>query len=128
MSEWHKNIPEKGMLAINGDDDVEIIVGMTVDYDTDGFAYNDAVSKSGDTFDIKHLRPITAEEWWDFAPWQDMDTLAAYDNVLLTDFINFEKGFINDNGRAYGALPISPSPLLAFTPIKWLPLPLPKAG
>ena len=89
-NEWYRNIPPQGVLVFDGDENIQLIVDMTVNYDLDGIAYNDAVSKSDDTFDIKHLRPLTAEEWWDFAPWQPMETAPLLEHILALKKADFE--------------------------------------
>ena len=63
---WHENIPAGGVL-VNWLDSVIRIMS----YDDDGCVFDD----SGDCYvmsDVEYMRPLTAAEWWDFAPWQDI--------------------------------------------------------
>jgi len=49
--------------------------------------------------------------------------LTDYNNVLMTNLVNYCQGFRGETGDYYESLPLSPSPLLKFKPTHWLPLP-----
>lgn len=98
-----------------------------VDYTREDYAHDNGFNTYEDMAEYNRLfdtiETLTPEQWWKAAPWQDIESLIPYDNVILGDDENIEKGFIGECGFFYKSYPISPSPPLGFKPTKWLPLP-----
>lgn len=84
---WHENIPKNGVLCReNTMGGVVRITGKSNLYQGNVM---DGVSKRH--FDIDDLTPLTAAEWWKFAPWQDMDS--APNNTPI--FVRYDDGLVS---------------------------------
>lgn len=122
---WYENIPENGVLCKCSDGSYKLITSIENDYHMDDCTIY-GVSDFGED-EIDYLTPLTADEWWKFAPWQDMDS-APRDGSDITAITKDSGGkictayydpeeecFITDfksNGNFYRVFDF-----------KWLPLP-----
>jgi len=113
--EWHENIPENGVLCYAPNGIMTNIILVT----SDGRAWN------GDSnwFNVDQLIPLTAEEWWDFAPWQDMDKPVTANNNFLV--MTRHREIVTVYLSKHGAIrrEHSGSEILIKDCLKWLPLP-----
>jgi hypothetical protein len=103
---WWENIPNRGMLIKNLDTNLRQIVPFAV------------ITKAviDDDTDISHARPATAEEWWQFAPWQPIETVPLRQKVLMLCSDDRIRLLYFDKKWLANYLP-------EIKPIKWLPLP-----
>jgi hypothetical protein len=86
MNEWYKNIPPQGVLCkTNGySNDYAVIVNPSEEDFMDVYD-GECISKSGDVYLISELTPLTAAEWWSFAPWQPMKTAPLHEKILVNN-------------------------------------------
>jgi len=72
MSKWHENIPDSGVLVTDSVGTLHIVgyvegsIAMT--------PVSDIVSTSSIIDYVADLTPITANKWWELAPWQPIET------------------------------------------------------
>jgi len=112
MKKWHENIPKNGVLCKQLDGSYKLITSIEHDYHlNDCTTYG--VSEYGED-DIEDLSPLTAAEWWDFAPWLDIESAPDDAWVLILDTFNTTHMAIKIGGQWDESY---------FTPVKWLPLP-----
>ena len=74
---WHENIPENGALTVS--DSHDFIVNHIKSIDSFGYA----LDGFGEQMSINRMRPITADEWWKFAPWKDMGSAPRDEPLIL---------------------------------------------
>jgi len=87
-TKWHENIPTQGVLCkVKTSGSIVRITGESNLYEGE---LMDGIGKRH--FEIDNLTPLTAAEWWKFAPWQDMKD-APRDGSEFTAY-NKEKGMI----------------------------------
>jgi len=108
--EWHENIPENGVLCKDDNGDTQLITEAKGIFGFRGLDYGYPLSK---------LTPLTAEEWWKFAPWQGMDS-APRDGSLILIMTDKSSciGYYSD-----GFFIADTNDCEILSPIKWLPLP-----
>ncbi len=111
---WHENIHEKGVLCkIKSTGRIILVEGLK--------GATVAVQGGLESYP-EHLTPLTAAEWWDFAPWHDMESaplckifiVDGYGNVVIgRKYERVCSQFVtcHDNQEIYN-------------PKKWLPLPI----
>jgi hypothetical protein len=107
---WHENIPENGVLCRHKD-------GRTLLIKTAGDEWGFDVSSANSHY-LNDLTPITAAEWWDFAPCQNMESAPINIDILID--IGGGKLVI---GRGYKDIFITPQGAIINNPVKWIPLP-----
>ena len=99
-SKWYENIPENGVLINIKDNDFnEVILFKPI--------HKERFSDD----ELEGCTPITAAEWWDFAPWQDMKDAPLYE-LISVKWINGTVSTVT--------LDDNPVPLNIMG---WLPLP-----
>jgi len=113
---WHENIPENGVLCKEkSSGSIVRIMGKSNLLDI--MVMDDCRRRNH--FGTDELTPLAAEEWWKFAPWQDIDS-APRDGTLI--FIHHNKssciGYYSD-----GFFIADANDCEILSPIKWLPLP-----
>jgi len=74
--EWHENIPENGVLCKDDNGDIQLITEAKGIFGFRGLDYGYPLSK---------LTPLTAEEIWQFMPWQDMDSAPINVAIIAMD-------------------------------------------
>ena len=103
---WADNIPEQGVLCKDGD--VFSLVVTKLNYKPVVVMY------SGEERLVNELTPITPKEWWQFAPWQDMDSIPTDGTKVL-----IKESGLHENEYVFIGDSNSPS----ICAIAWLPLP-----
>jgi len=102
--EWHENIPENGVLCKDDTGEIQLITKVKGIFGFRGLDYGYPLSK---------LTPLTADEFWDFAPWRDMRDAPEKQKILIlfsdsvTRIMYFNPEMLN-----YDAYPV-----------KWMSLP-----
>lgn len=117
---WHDDIPEKGVLCKDSTGNLVKIVPCDKDGD-DYYALNwdeDCISSSGYGYHHDELTPLTADEWWGFAPWQDMKDAQIGVKILIDLGIKCVIGL-----QYKKEIFITTDGMIIDKPIKWLPLP-----
>jgi len=113
--EWHENIPENGVLCKTKSGGIRLTTRNEGDFCfLDGGNINYMYAED--------LSPLTADEFWKFAPWQDMDS-APRDE---THFLINHNGVLCDCWFKFGLFrALNPIDANEFVVIdfKWLPLP-----
>jgi hypothetical protein len=110
---WNENIPDGGVLCKeNSSGSIVRILSKSNLFN--GMVMDDCVSKNH--FDTDELTPLTAEEWWQFAPWQDMDSAP----LLTQIFISGERDF--EDGTVFNIVMLHDDEQRGWYK-KWLPLP-----
>jgi len=119
---WYENTPEKGVLCKeNSSGSIVRIIGKT-DHINFDMVYDDSIRRH--VYDPEELTPLTAAEWWQFAPWQDMKDAPRDGSLMFIMCENreFHIGCYDDDGdydvpiNIYGDTELTRA-------IKWLPLP-----
>jgi len=72
---WHENIPENGVLCKDYSGIIKLIIASNM---------YDGWTNSGEFIALENLTPLTAQEWWDFAPWQGMDSAPIETELLAS--------------------------------------------
>jgi len=110
-TKWHENIPENGVLCKKTNGAVRLIKSVI-----GNVAYFDNQCNG---IHVDDLTPLTAAEWWDFAPWKDMKDAPPNDRILiLCENGNIETAFPLNKGIWQGC-----NSGFNYTPVKWLPFP-----
>ena len=80
---WYENIPEQGVLckSIYG---VILIKSHITEKYVDGYVVEYLIDDDGNQFNINEVTPLTPQEWWQFAPWQDVDENTPKNTPVLT--------------------------------------------
>ena len=87
---WHENIPERGMLCKEkSSGSIVRIIGETDHVDFD-MVFDDSMRRH--VYDPDELTLLTAAEWWDFAPWQDMKDAPLLIPIFAIGKMDFEDG------------------------------------
>ncbi|MGZ5077006.1 MAG: hypothetical protein ACXV9R_10320 [Methylobacter sp.] len=108
---WSDNIPEQGVLCVSTiSNSLHLITRADKEW---------AYTVSGCPRVIKQLRPLTPQEWWQFAPWQSMDTAPMDGTEVL---LKNEKHQI-EACCFYGDWCYGENYTDFLNPIAWLPLP-----
>jgi len=77
MKKWHENIPASGVLCkCNGN-----FIALVTRYD----AAHEGMPFIGSGQRFNKDVPLTAAEWWIFAPWQDMDSAPLRKAILVME-------------------------------------------
>ena len=81
MSSWINNINDDcGMLVTDAHGTIHIV--SHIDGDIAKSPISD-LEEMGSKIDyVEYLKPITPEEWWQFAPWQDIETAPTQEYIL----------------------------------------------
>jgi hypothetical protein len=108
---WYENIPAGVILCRKKGGSVRLINFVSNEL---GFFLNGVDLCHG--IPLVELTPITAAEWWDFAPWRTMDSAPRDGSEILLLFGN---RVILTNCADYSFWTEKEN----FHPIKWLPLP-----
>jgi len=98
---WHENIPAGGVLCKeNSSGSIVRIIGKS-NLD-DSMVIDDCVSSHH--FYHDELTPLTAAEWWEFAPWKDMDSAPRDEPMLIIANGVVQQGVfaVSDDGEIYG--------------------------
>ncbi len=118
MKNWYDNTLKKDILCrdLFGQGVVNVINVIVKE------GINIAVTGYGNNVPLTSVRPITPQEWWDFAPWNhDIDSAP---NSGKNIFLKFKNGYV---GEAYkcesGEFYLSAAQQRCNDPIAWLPLP-----
>ena len=92
IKKWHDDIPDGGVLCKRKNGEIVLITHLSG-------IYKDATTPNGNTFVTRNLTPLTAAEWWDFAPWQDMDSAPRDGSrvLLLSVSGRIEIGYFYNN-------------------------------
>lgn len=125
---WHDNIPVCGVLVKEKFNDIDIVsvlvsVGNITDSANQVVEYF-GVNALGDELGcIDNLTPLSAQEWWDFAPWQGMDNpvLANNNFLVMTRHREAVTAYLSKHGvirREHCG-----SEILIKDCLRWLPLP-----
>ena len=85
---WHEEIPPQGVLRKEiSSGSIVRIIGKS--HKHNGFVVDDCLTPNA--FDVAELTPLTAQEWWEFAPWQSIETAP-----IDTPIIIMVKGVVQD--------------------------------
>lgn len=79
-TKWNENIPPQGVLCKEKSSN-SIVRVMGKSNIHDAMVVDDCISRNH--FDIDELTPLTAFEWWGFAPWQDMKDAPLYVAIVV---------------------------------------------
>lgn len=105
MKWYYENIPEKGVLCKTKKGNIHAITELYGKYLVK--------TQSGNVMCYSELTPITAEEWWDFAPWKDIETAPAFETIVAMD----------DLGKTFPTAFTDEEEIPRSHYKKWLPLP-----
>lgn len=105
---WYENITPKGVLINIKDDDFEETI-VFKPHHTERF----------DTDELDLCVPVTAEEWWNFAPWQPIKTAPRDGDVFIVKTKKGRIGECVDCGNGFEGVFFDDENEL----IQWLPLP-----
>ena len=72
--EWYKKIPQQGVLCVCNKDIIAVIYDYKEDIDCPFVSIGQRFSSA---------RPLNFDEWWQFAPWQPMETAPKNGEVFL---------------------------------------------
>lgn len=112
---WYENIPENGVLCRYLGCDGSHFVHIKDRTDLNEFCLDYGLND-------EDIKPIAPNEFWQFAPWQDLKDAPAKQEILVEFVIDSEKFIIQvskiDN-EFYNHL----GQEITANPIKWLPLP-----
>jgi hypothetical protein len=104
---WHENIPENGVLC--KEKSSGSIVRITEKSCSIKLVIDDRSKRH--VYDPDELTPLTAAEWWDFAPWQDMKDAPLFVDIMVH----------KNNGKVFSARLVAEFERDNYK--KWLPLP-----
>jgi hypothetical protein len=113
---WYENIPKKGVLVSVPCGQLEniIIRIMSFRVDEDWIYFTDDNDiEWRDSLNNIEINPLNTQEWWDFAPWQPMETAPRDEDILVV----FDDGNFTQIMFESGTDPAQPRCK------KWLPLP-----
>jgi len=120
--EWHENIPENGVLCKH--EDGRIVLLKVVDNDW-GYGLSPA-----NGYYLADLTPLTADEFWGVAPWQDMKTAPIEGKFMIrVKWISEETGNTGHMFCMAWRSDISKSGFMRdglvplYEPFEWLSLP-----
>ena len=121
---WFESIPEKGILCKEkGRNTYHLITEIDKDYNMD------ECERTADGIDVDDLTPLTAEDIWQFMPWQPMDTAPYFDKFIArVRWITAEDGSVSYTYEmAYRSKVVDNLFMvdagIMYSPFEWLPLP-----
>jgi hypothetical protein len=120
---WYEKIPDQG--AIVKIDTPSLCIAHIAKVSNNGYVID--VFGNND-YNINDLSPITAQDWWQFAPWQPIETAPKKGYFLgisktnEIQLVEFSTGFRIGNSY-FKEECFTDSSGEPFCPEKWLPLP-----
>lgn len=119
--EWYKEIPENGVLCKDCFNGYVLVIPVNEDNERVLCDNEDCVTTMGAGYHHDDLTPITAQEWWEFAPWRNIRTVPSNENVFVIANGVFQYCPCQFDGKYW--LDIYGDIIEDFFPTKWLPLP-----
>jgi len=118
--EWHENIPENGVLCKEKSSG-SIVRIMGKSNLLDSMVMDDCRSRNH--FGTDEMTPLTAAEWWEFAPWNGMGKSVPANNnfLVMTRHREIATVYLSKHGTIRREH--SGSEILIKDCLKWLPLP-----
>jgi len=106
-TKWYENIPQQGVLCKESGTGFIFAVS------------HEMVSTAPSLKDIDRLTPLTAAEWWQFAPWQSMSSAPRDGSLLLIWCLHaWHIGYYDSENECFASCEF-----LLLGAEKWLPLP-----